>query len=154
REPANPRAVVGLARLAVGRGELRESVEPLRRAAADPLTRKAASRLLALVSARLGDAAALAALGDVDALPDDPLPPDPFGEQAEALHVGLAVDLARAQELLERGRGADAVAALEALTRRRPESERAWVALGDTHIRLGQAAAAEAVLRQAVRVAP
>src|SRR5438874_772621 len=82
-------AVEARARLAMGPGVLHESVESLRCAAAAPQTRKAAGRLLGQVYARLGDASALAFLGDVDALPDDSLQPHPFGEQAEALHVGL-----------------------------------------------------------------
>src|SRR5262249_20590872 len=55
QDPANPRAALGLARLAWDRGEMEQSLSQLRLAADSPFTRKQAHLLLAEIHERQGD---------------------------------------------------------------------------------------------------
>jgi tetratricopeptide (TPR) repeat protein len=153
-EPDNPRALLGLGRLLVRRDDLAGSLPYLRAARDGPFTHKAATHLLAEVYGRSGEEGALHDLGDVAGLPDDPPWPDPFVEEVERLQVGLQVVLAQADELLQQGRGGDAVGLLQQAVERRPESDQAWLTLGRTLIRLSDYPAAQRTLRTAVRIAP
>ncbi len=154
-EPGNPRAHLGLARLAHRRGAGRAAMGHLQHAVQSPLTRQAALTLRAQVKQQLGLSeearadARLAAQG-----PEDPSWPDPFVEEVERLRVGAAARIELAVRLERQGRGAEAVALLEQTARDNPESGAADLALGEMLVRLGQPARAEAALRRATARTP
>src|SRR5205085_12635612 len=88
-DPDNPRAHLGLGRLAVQRQRWQEALPHLRRAAADRRTARGASIALAEVYQRLGEEAAAAQWRRrVEPLPPDPPWPDPFVAEAQRMHVG------------------------------------------------------------------
>jgi tetratricopeptide (TPR) repeat protein len=154
-EPDDPRAHLGLGRLACGRGDWGGSLAHLARAADSPLTRKAARTLLAQARlARGDDPGAGRERLRADDLPDDPEPPDPLLEELERLQVGQQALLARASKLLRQGRTAEALALLGQAARDYPESASAWLGLGRALVQRGDYPAAEQALRRAAGLDP
>ncbi len=150
----NPRAQLGLGRLAVLRGDPGESLQYLKAARASPAARKAAGQLLAEVYSQLGAETALAELGDVTSGPDDEPWPDPVVLEVMRLQVGAAAVVGRAQELAAQGDGGAAVELLRRELKRRPESTRLRLALGQTLLNLNDLGGAEQALRAVVAAAP
>jgi tetratricopeptide (TPR) repeat protein len=153
RQAEDPRAHLGLGRLAYQRSDWPESVKHLTRAAESPLTRQAARTLLAEVYRRRGDRAGAERQRRLaSALPPDPEPPDPLLEELEELRVGQQARLARASRLLRQDRAAEAVVLLQRLVRDYPTSASAWLGLGRALIRRQHYPAAEQALRRAARL--
>src|SRR5262249_22207828 len=89
QEPDNPSAHRGPGRAALTRGALADSREQLGRAAANPLTAKAAHGLLAAVAQREEDGPAVAReLAAERGLPDDPARVDPYLEDVGLVQTG------------------------------------------------------------------
>jgi tetratricopeptide (TPR) repeat protein len=154
-EPDSARARLGLARLALARGEPARCRGHLAACTGSPLTARAAHTLLAEVCLRGGDrAGADAALRRAGSLPDDPEPPDPWVEEVAELRVGRQAQLARASRLVREGRGAQAAALLRQTVRDYPGSASAWLGLGRALLQQGDAAAAERALRRGARLDP
>jgi tetratricopeptide (TPR) repeat protein len=155
REPANPRAALGLAQVAWERGAPEQSLTHLRRAVDSPFTRKKACHLLAEVYQQQGDrAAAERALQRAAQLPDDQGWVDSFLGEVEQLRVGIRTRLEEANRLLEQGKVDEAVAFLQQAARDYPEADAVWVSLGRALVRQGNLVAAERTLRRAVEIAP
>src|SRR5207253_1186304 len=110
--PAHARAHLGLARLAIRRGNPEKSLAELDRAAANPHTKKAARLLLAEVQQRLGTEFSSDAVRETAQLPDDSAWPDPYREEVARLATGMKADLRRATALLNQGQTAAAISLL------------------------------------------
>jgi tetratricopeptide (TPR) repeat protein len=152
-EPNDPRAHLGLGRLAYQRNDWQESLKHLDRAAGSPLTQKHARSLLAEVHRRQGDLAAAERQRRLaDDLPADPEPPDPFLESLERLQVGRQAQLARASRFLKQGRAGEAVGLLQQAVHDYPDSASAWLGLGRALVQQERYPAAEKALRQAARL--
>jgi tetratricopeptide (TPR) repeat protein len=154
REPDNPRAQLGLARLACLRGDYDASLAHLRRAQASPAAAPPCRRLLAEVRYRQGDVAAARDLGDTGGAFEEPDWPDPFVEEVMQLQVGAGVQIAQAETLLRQGAAPEAVAVLRGTVDQHPDSGPAWLALGRVLIQVKDYPSAETALRSAVRLAP
>lgn len=151
--PNNARAQLGLARAQAANDEPSEALETLREARSHLSTRKAAHELLAQIELRLGNkVAAETALAATQQLPRDaPWPNDPLSI-LEDRRVGKHTYLQRAAALQRSGdlRGAEAVAhQLE-----RQYQDVYLLVEGRERLESGKAAAAEAVLRDALQLAP
>jgi tetratricopeptide (TPR) repeat protein len=153
REPKNPQAHLGLGRLAYQRNDWPDSVTHLDQAADSPLTRKAASTLLAEVHQRRGDRAAAERQQRLASdLPADTEPPDPLVEELDPLQVGQQAQLSRAGRLLQQDRAAEAAALLQQQVRDYPASASAWLGLGRALIQQERYRPAEQALGQAARL--
>lgn len=151
--PDNPRAHLGLGRLASERGNLKDGIAHLSRSAARKLTQKASVVLLAQTYHQLGDlAAASRERTRAAGFPNDPPWPDPFIEEVEALRVGKHFRLARLESLHKRGRRAEARPVAAGLEEDYPDIY--WLVEGRHQMKDGQWAAAERALRTAARLDP
>src|SRR5207244_4080191 len=153
-EPGNARAHVGLARLAIRRGDPQTSRGHLDRAAGDVHAKKAARLLLAEVEQRLGHEVPADELRQAAELPDDPAWPDPFWDDVARLRTGLNAHLSRAERWLRQGRVPDAISVLQQCVRDYPDSHSAWLLLGRAMIKQRNLKVAEQALRTAVKRAP
>jgi tetratricopeptide (TPR) repeat protein len=155
RDPGNPRAHLGLARVCYERDDLPGCLAHLRQCADNPFTRKAASALLAEAEQRRGEKKAVAQhLHQGAPLPDDPVWPDPFVEELEQLKRGKQGCLARMESLLAQNRVSEAVQLLRQRVQDHPDSDWAWLWLGRLLVQQEQFGGAERVLREAARQAP
>jgi tetratricopeptide (TPR) repeat protein len=155
RDPPNPRAHLGLARVALLRGNLPEAQEQLQPAAASRFTQKAAATLESEIQQRRGDPeAAEAALRRADGLPEDAPWPDPFADELARLKVGESAGIRLATELIDRGRAEEAITLLTQTVKQYPNSARAWTLLGWAYDQQQQYRAAEPALLTALRLDP
>lgn len=154
-EPGHPLAQLGLARAMADEQRWSEALEPLAAACTHPITRKAAGTLRASVYLRLGEASRASEDSQrVLALPPDVAGPDPYLEEIEALQVDRRSLLKRADQLLQRGRGREALQLLQQLVEESPDFDAGWRALGFTLLEQRAFAAAEQALRRSVDLAP
>jgi tetratricopeptide (TPR) repeat protein len=155
KHPQNARAQLGLARIALSRGDFDGTLGHGSLALADEHSRKPAQLLLAQTHRRLGNENAAREQARLAAQERDPSPwPDPFVEEVERLHTGRKADQDRAANFLRQGRVPEAVALLRNTVRDYPDADRAWVLLGQALLRDKDLAGAERALRSAVRLAP
>jgi tetratricopeptide (TPR) repeat protein len=155
RHPDNPRAHLGVGRLAHQRGNWQESREHLAFTTNDLHTRKSAHALLAEIYQRLGNTiAADQARRQAAELPDDPAWPDPLVEEFVRLRTGKQGSIEHANLLLDQGRVPEAIAFLQQAVRDYPDADWAWLLLGRALLKRQEMAAAEQALRNAVRLAP
>jgi tetratricopeptide (TPR) repeat protein len=154
-DPFNPRAHLGLARLAFAAGDLKDSQAHLRAAAKSPFTRKAAGILqMQLRFRQRHRAAAGRDLADTVRLPDDPRWPDPFVEEVNRLTVGESARYQLACNLYRQQLAKEAVATLQETLQDYPGSARCWRLLG-CFLRDGQdLRGAEQAFRASLRVSP
>jgi tetratricopeptide (TPR) repeat protein len=151
----NPRASLGLGRIAFSRNQLEQSRDYLVRAAANAPKTKMIHASLAQLYSRLGDSKAAAAeLRLVESLKDDFSWPDPYMDEVLALWVGLKARLTIASGLWKDGLRHKAIEYMQALARDYPESNKAQFILGDKLNLLERYQEAEAFLRAAVRLDP
>jgi tetratricopeptide (TPR) repeat protein len=152
-DPDNPRAHLGLGRLAYVRGKMMESRAQLDRSTASCRTQKASHALLAQVYQQLGDSAAAGRERAWAAdLPEDLSWPDTFVEEVQALMVGKHCRLTRLESLHERGRDTEARPIGAKLEQDYPDIY--WLVEGRQQMAKGQWAAAEQALRTAIQLAP
>jgi tetratricopeptide (TPR) repeat protein len=153
--PNNPRAELGLGRVAAARGDLEGSLDHLRRSAEALPGVRATHLLLAEVHHQRGDGPAeeeeLALLAN---LPDDFPWPDPYLEQVQQLRVGVRPRAQWADALLKEGRGPEAVKVMREAVRTHPDSPVASLGLGRTLAAVGDYDGAEHALRRAVELRP
>jgi tetratricopeptide (TPR) repeat protein len=155
QNPRHARAHLGLARIAVKRGNLRASLEPLSLAQRDPCTRQAACELLAEVQQRLGNpTSAEAARRRAAELPADLNWPDPLRDELAAMRTGKVNWLRQAEAHNREGHKAEALALLQQTVREYPDADDAWFALGRALYERKILAPAEAALRRAAALAP
>jgi len=155
KNPRHARAHLGLARIAIKRGDHRASLEPLDRAENAPWTRHAACELLAEVREQLGDhTAAEAARRRATELPADLNWPDPLRDELAALYTGKVAWLRQADAHNREGRRTEALAVLQRAVRTYPDADDAWFALGKALHEQKMMAPAEEALRRACALAP
>ena len=152
--PANARAHLGLARLAVRRGDAEKSRSHLERAMADPHKRKAARILWAEVQQRLGKEPSPDESREVARLPDDVSWPDPYMQEVSRVRTGMKANLRRAENLLKRNHPVEAIALLQNVVKEYPDSYYAWLILGRALTRQKNLKAAEHALETAFKLAP
>ena len=155
KDPRNTRARLGLARVAVKRGDLRASLEPLSTAQNSPFTWQAANELLAEVQQRLGDPTkAEAARRRATELPPDRNWPDPLRDELNEMRTGKVNWLRQAEAHDREGNKAEAIKLLERTVHEYPDADDAWLALGKALYEQKQLAPAEAAVRRALAQAP
>jgi tetratricopeptide (TPR) repeat protein len=155
RDPNDARALLGLGRLALARGELKASLEYLRRSTQLAPEVKATQALLAIVLQRLGDeAGAEEAQRKATKLPEQHIWPDPFLIEINRLRTGLGAAIDAANHWLRQGRTAAAVTLMEKAARDYPDKPRAWMVLGKALTEATNFAGAEQALRKAVALEP
>jgi tetratricopeptide (TPR) repeat protein len=155
KNPEDLRAHYGLGRLCHLRGDLEAGLLHLRRAAASPFARRGSHALLAEIYERLCDRqAATQEFQQLADLPDDPIWPDLFLTELEQLRVGKQAHLGKVKQLIGERRVQEAIALLRQTAQEYPDSERAWLALGQLLAEQRNFAAAEQALRAAVRLVP
>ena len=154
-DPDNPRAELGLGRVAYARSNWTDSAAHLKRAAERAPGVRATHAMLAEVYQRLGDSkAAQQELSRVAETSDNAVWPDPYQEAVEKLKIGIDARLNLAQGLLQQGRAAQAVPIVEELVRSRPDSEAVHLAYGRLLLKMSTPAAAAEEFRQAIRLRP
>ena len=141
--PANARAHLGLARLAVRRGDLEKGRVHLERTVGDPHAQKASRQLLVEVEQRLGKEPSAEELREVTRLPEDAVWPDPFWDEAAQLRTGMKARLGQAERLIRQGRALEAVSLLQPIVQDYPESYYAWLTFGRALIKQRNLPAAE-----------
>ncbi len=155
REPANPRALLGLGRIASDRGDLAAGLDCLPRAAAKaPRVRAIHSALAEVYFCRGDSPAAERELVLAARAPGGPPWGDPIMDEVDRLQIGVDPPVALANQLLAAGRGPDAVAVLQKAAAKYPDSDTIRAALGRVLLRSGNQPAAEEALRAAVRLDP
>jgi cytochrome c-type biogenesis protein CcmH/NrfG len=99
RDPANPRAVFGLAQVALARGEQSDVKALLLKIENDPFARQRAALLLAAIAQESGHGEADRYANAAARLPPDPSWPDPYLIQLRSREVGLQGLLMEAESL-------------------------------------------------------
>jgi tetratricopeptide (TPR) repeat protein len=151
QRPDHPRAHLGLARLAVRRGEVAAALPHLRACADSPEVHKEAHLLLAEVHQRQGDARAAAqAAQAAEGLKDAPQA-DPWVDEVRALLVGRSGSLRRMVELQGQKR-LDEARALEERTTLENYPDIGYLEVGKGRLRQRRWAEAEQVIRQSLRL--
>jgi tetratricopeptide (TPR) repeat protein len=154
-DPDNPRAELGLGRLAYLRANWQASREHLARSAQRAPGVRATHAVLAEVYSRLGDAtAADEELRRANETTDDLAWPDPYVEAVDLLKTGMEARLNLAGSLLLQGRVKEAITLMEETVRSRPDSYAAHLAYGRLLVQVGNLPQAEQEYREAVRLAP
>ena len=155
REPANPRAHLGLARLSYERDDLPCSLAHLSQCANSPFTRKAASALLTEVEQRTERTKTITQqLHSAANLPDDLVWPDPFIDEIDRLRKGRQGCIGRMESLVAQNRVSEAIQILREWVQNNPDADWAWLWLGRLLIRQGELVAGERALHEAARQAP
>ncbi|MFP5379104.1 MAG: tetratricopeptide repeat protein [Vicinamibacteria bacterium] len=146
-----PWAHVGLARLALARGDAAGAVREAEQALAAHPGLPAAYGVLAAAYFRLGDATRAEASGAI-ARRDQTAQSwaDPLLAEVRARQSGLLGLGRRAADLYRAGRPQEAVAVLEQLVERHPESVRARAGLGRMYVLVGRFTEGETLLREAI----
>jgi cytochrome c-type biogenesis protein CcmH/NrfG len=154
KEPDNPRAHFYLGACHLNRDEPKESLPHFLRAAESPYTRKRACEQLAAVSLRLDDAAAAEQYArKARELPADLAPIDPYASEYQDLAAGRLAKFREAERLEAEQRLRDSARILQDLAESTPDAH-SEQALGIALIKLGDNAAGEKILRQAVAKDP
>jgi tetratricopeptide (TPR) repeat protein len=150
----DPRALLGLSRLACQRGKLQESLQY----AKDSLqgaARKSSHFLLAQIYQRQGDlASAEQQSRQAASLREDPPWPDSFLQELQGLRTGERANIQRAQKLLELGHVSQAATLLQQMVNTYPGSATCWLMLGRTFVHQRNWPAAEQALKRGLQLAP
>jgi tetratricopeptide (TPR) repeat protein len=154
RRPGDPRAALGLGRIALARGDYESAADFLTAARASRYAAKMATGQLAALARSRGDRAAVAAYEkEYAALPNDPPWPDPILDLLVGLQVGRRARERQAAELEKENRYAEAAELwLRELEQRR--TSRACIGAGINLARLREYDRALPLLRDGVRLAP
>lgn len=154
-QPANARVQLDFGRLAMRRGQSKESVPFLERARADPRARKAALGLLAQAHQMLGEADVAAGLQrNAAALPDDQPWPDPIWKRVADLQIGKNADIARARDLFRDNQVQKGIALVEQTLRTYPDEPYLWFMLGKARYQTKELALAEEAFRKSLELEP
>jgi tetratricopeptide (TPR) repeat protein len=154
-EPDNPRARLGLGRLALLHEDWRGALEHLDPYRLDPHTRKRAATARAEAWDRLGEPENARAERDRAAkLPADQTWPDQFHDRVTVLRRGLQARFQVAASLLQSGQLESAVQVLQQTQEKYPDSVEACMRLSDVWLRANKPDRALACSQRAVQVAP
>lgn len=153
KQPDHARAHLGLARREHLRGRLEQSLEHLNRSRLDVHTRKASYLLLATVEQERGnETEAARKASEAAELPPDADWPDPLEVELAQLQTGRSAGQRHAVWLMNQGRGPEAVALLQQLVQRYPQSDTAWLTLGKALLMVNEPAGAETAFRKATEL--
>lgn len=153
--PEHGEAHLGMARIALQRGDLDLCLQHARQAAHDPRVRKTYQIVWAELQQRLGKKEeAEKARRIAQRLPEDINWVDPIVQQVVSLRAGKQNAVNRASYLLQVGADRQAVALLEKAAQSYPDSDAIWSLLGTAYLKQGQFAKAESALRRAATLAP
>jgi len=148
--PNDPRALLGLGRLALQRGDLQESLGYLKKSTVSAPTARVPHALLAEVHFRMGKLAAADQEKRTAAeLPEEQYWPDPYYDQATDLQFTVDARIDRASRLLHQGKADETVRALSELIQEYPDAAAPRAALGRVFIYLKDWPAAERALTEA-----
>lgn len=154
-DPKNARALLGLGRLALSRGQLNEAHDVLMQSYRSAPRVKATQLLLAQAFQRHGDVRTAAAIVRRTAkLPDQAIWPDPFAAEAYRLRVGKVAQMQRGEELLITGQFHSGVRWMQKVTQQYPNAARAWMLLGAAYTGDGKPAQGEKMLRKSLALDP
>ena len=153
--PNDPRALLGMGRIALLRGDAARSVEWLEHSATSAPGVRETRVLLATAYQRLGEktkaaAASAAALG----LPPVAAWPDLFVTETEQFRVGKEADLKKAQTLLDENQLPELITFMQERVQRYADEPRAWRLLGAAWLRQEKYSDAERALRRAIALPP
>jgi tetratricopeptide (TPR) repeat protein len=152
-DPDDARAHLGLARLAYDRNDLAAVLPHLDQAVTSPIAQRQAYTLRAEVRQRLGDRDAADRDREAAAkVPEDPPPPDPFGEEVEACQVGKQRLLQRLDQLKRQGRMDEARALANQVEHSFPDVY--WLVEGRTLRDRGDLPGSVRAYREALKLAP
>lgn len=155
RGERNSRVHLGLGRLAMQRQQWKEALPHLQQAAADNRTARAATIALAELHERLGDETAAAQARErLEKLPPDPPWSDPMLDEIQRFNTGRRARIMEADQLFKSGKAKEAIALYSKVVHDYPNSEGAWMGLGQALYRAGDYINAERVLRKTVELAP
>jgi len=155
QDSSNPRALLGMGRIALSQGKINESRDYLMRSAEGAPGVKATYMLLATVEQRLNHSkAAGQALAKATTLEETPRWPDPYLVEANRFRTGKAAAANIAEELLRTGRAAEATSLLERTVKAYPDSGKAWLLLGKSFMQQSNYVRAEEALQKALRLEP
>jgi Flp pilus assembly protein TadD len=154
-DPADARAMLGMARAELRQGNEAAALAWAQRSARQAPAQRATHELLAQIYFRQGDRkAAQGELALLERLPEEQTTwRDPPVEAVLALRRGPNTTAQRAQELIQRGRPQQGIAMLEELVKRHPEAEE-YRELGQALIEAGAVQRAHEVLTQALAQHP
>jgi tetratricopeptide (TPR) repeat protein len=151
----NARALLGRGEILSRRGQWREAVEPLKKAAEQVTARHSARVALAEAYSRLGEtAAAEVERKSAAATPPDLPWADPFLIEAKKLQTGLQPRIDQAMQLSNDGYAEEALTLIGQVLHDHPESDEAHLTRAKLLIRAKQLGAAEGELRQAIALNP
>jgi tetratricopeptide (TPR) repeat protein len=153
--PGNPRAILGLGRIALQRGQMQESLSQLLMAADNPVSRQAAHATMAEVYRRMrDDEAAARTLERTRTLPPDPPWPDPLLREAQSRATGASQRLDRARALWKAGNVNGSMTLIQENLRKQPRDADALALLGAILFDQQNRPAAKIALEEAVRLNP
>jgi tetratricopeptide (TPR) repeat protein len=151
----DPRALLGLSRLAHRRGNPQESLNYLQRSERAGGARRSSHLLLAEIYQRLGDKKSAAKHSRQAAFfAEDPPWPDPFLQELLELRTGERANVKRAQKLLDLGRIEQAVTLLQRMVHDYPDSATCQLMLGRSLVHQQNWGGAEEALNHALQLAP
>ncbi len=155
REPSHPRGHLGLGRVAIQRQQWNEARTHLQQAAVDNRVAHAATFSLAELYEQLNDEPAAAqARARLEKLPPDPPWPDPLLDELQRFNTGRRARVMQADQLFKQGRTKEAITLYSQVVQDYPNSDAAWIALGQALYRVGDPVNAERALSKTVELAP
>jgi tetratricopeptide (TPR) repeat protein len=147
-----PRVLLGLGLIAWRRGDLKDCLPLLERAASDPHARRIARAALADVQQRLGNVAGAERLqAEAARLPKDPPWPDHLIERVAELQTGTRPRINQINNLLLAGRVREALDLCRQVVREDPNSEIVHLAYGRALMQAREYSAAAEELADATR---
>ncbi len=151
----DPQALLGLGKLAIARRQYQESLQYLLPLAEQSPVQNTACTLLANVYDRLGDRANADQIRQhlAEVPPDQTRRDDPI-LQVVQLEVGVRVELARAEKLMEQQQVKELLASVEDTVHRYPDSFEAWAALANAYGVAGDPTGAERAAKKGTQLAP
>jgi tetratricopeptide (TPR) repeat protein len=152
QHPGDPRAALGLGRIAREHGDRPDAVKYLNTARRSPFARKTATVYLAALARAAGEPAD-AYEEELATLPEDPAWPDPFMDRVRDLAVGRRRRERQVDELEREQRYAEAAEVWLEQVAQAPTAQ-AYVGAGVNVARLGDYERALPLLRQALRLNP
>jgi tetratricopeptide (TPR) repeat protein len=154
-QPDSRRAWLGLARLALLRGEWQTALDQLKHCMQDEHGRRMARSLSAEAWGRLGNLdRARAEQREAELLPEDVRWPDLFADETAELQRGLKARILQADSLARSGQVAEAISLLEETAERHPKSLQARLKLGELWRERNRPDRAEETFRGALEIDP
>ena len=153
--PDDPMAILGLGKIAFAQNQLEESLDHLNRVIGSRHAATSSRQLLKTIHERHGNAAEAARIArELNTLPEDIPPRDPYELEASELYAGRVAWLDNAARLYRQGRYADAMPIVQRCVRDYPESVDARILLARLQMRRRDYEAARATWESARRLSP